>query len=85
MRLHWYTYEVPVRLPTTLVLKDVGRWQILLRPWPWHWGWRWAQSWPLGWLKLPAVKGRRAPIFVWWHVGPVEVRHYRWREGSDAA
>lgn len=77
MKIHWYTYEVPVRLPTMVRLFSGPRWVVDLRPIHWR---RARGDWPSHWAaNTPPWPG---PIFRYWTLGPIEV--WRFRERSES-
>lgn len=53
---------------------NIGRWQVTLRLRCWVRG---RGLWPDPWREL----GMGGPMFHRWALGPIHVRHYRFREG----
>ena len=76
--MKWCPDEVVVSVPLPGATVSWGRWQVLL--FLRHW-FRERGAYPSGWRNLPPVKGEVAPLYVWWHLGPIEVRRFRWVVG----
>jgi hypothetical protein len=71
MRVHTYTYEIPVTVPTMIDLLRTDHWTVMLHLFHWRRG---RGQWPSHFAE---------PIFLWWQLGPLHARRFRFgRWGS---
>lgn len=82
MKLYTYTFELPVTLPTGLLLYHGERWHVKL----WWLTWKRDRGdWPADWRRQSA-RGVESgnppwpgPIFRYWRLGPFDIWRFRER------
>lgn len=81
MKLYTYTFEIPVTLPTGLMLYQNDRWHVKL----WMTWKRERGDWPRDWREQSARQEARGhgpwpgPIFRYWRLGPIDIWRFHER------